>query len=171
MNKCIATVHYLGVDLGDCFARFVFSLLTTSQSRPLGIEFSWATEIHYYLPSRKGSSGGNYSVLYYVACTRLSCLLDTIASTFNCNLIQMNIRLIKEASEWSEYNLIIKSKGKGSRFISTIAQLLLTSTNSTSTKLLSLSLSLSLSLQRISDENQLSTVSAIIVFLLRESTT
>ena len=49
---------------------------------------------------------------------RLSCLLDTIARVSICNLIQMIICLIKEGSDWPCYNLIIKSKGKGLRFIS-----------------------------------------------------
>ena len=54
----------------------------------------------------------------WVLLFRLSCLLDTIAKISNCNLFQMIIRLITEGSEWLGYNLIIKSKGKGLRFIS-----------------------------------------------------
>ena len=42
------------VDLGDCFFRFILSFLATMQSGPLGSEFNGATEILYYLQSRKG---------------------------------------------------------------------------------------------------------------------
>ena len=104
---------FVCVKLGDSFA-----------SCPFGSEFSGATEIQYFLQSRKGWFGGKNPVLLSVACPfcvllfRLSCLLDTIASVSNCNLIQMIIRLITEGSEWPGYNLIIKSKGRGLRFIS-----------------------------------------------------
>ena len=43
----------LFVDLGDCFSKFVLPFLTTTQSGPLGSEFSGATEVHYYLQSQK----------------------------------------------------------------------------------------------------------------------
>ena len=69
------------VDFGDCFSGFVLSFLTTPQSRALGSEFSGATEIHYYLQSRKGYFGGNYSVLYYVACPLLCIALPAVLST------------------------------------------------------------------------------------------
>ena len=82
------------VDLGDFFTRFVLSFLTTPQSRHLGSEFNGATEIHYYLQSRKGYFGGNNSVLYYVACPSVYCssavlsrLLNTIARVSNDKLI------------------------------------------------------------------------------------
>ena len=52
---------------------------------------------------------------------RLSSLLNAIAEISNSNLIQMKKRLITEGSEWPENNLLIKSNGKGPRFISTIA--------------------------------------------------
>ena len=81
------------VDLVDCFSRFVFSFLRTSQSRSLGSEFSGATEIHYYLQSRNVYFGGIHSVLYY-ACPSvffssavLSRLLDTITKISNNKLI------------------------------------------------------------------------------------
>ena len=84
----------ISVDSGDFFSRFVLSFLTTPQSCPLGSEFSGATEIHYYLQSRKSYFGGNYSVLYYVACPSVYCssavlsrLLDTIAKNSNDKLI------------------------------------------------------------------------------------
>ena len=45
--------HMFAVDLGDCFSRFVLSFLKTPQSGPLGSEFSGATEMQYYIQSRK----------------------------------------------------------------------------------------------------------------------
>ena len=82
------------VVLRDFFSRFVLSFLTTPQSRPLGSEVSGAADIHYYLQSRKGYSGGNYSVFYYVAYPSVYCssavlsrLLDTIARISNDELI------------------------------------------------------------------------------------
>ena len=75
---------------------------------------------------QKGYFDGNYSVLYYVACpvycssAVLSRLLDTIAIISNDKLISMIICPITEGFEWPGYNLIIKSKGKGPRFIGQI---------------------------------------------------
>ena len=73
------------VYLGDCFSRFVISFLATQQSGPLGREFNGETEIPYYLQSRKGKVGGNYSVLYSVACSFLCTALQAVFSTrYNC---------------------------------------------------------------------------------------
>ena len=82
------SVSYSVVPYDDCRIRGI-----PSQSCPFGSEFSGASDIHYFLQSRKSYFGGNNSVLYYVACPSMCCfsavlsrLLDTIARVSNDKL-------------------------------------------------------------------------------------
>ena len=84
----------ISVDLGDFFSRFDLSFLTTPQSRPLCMNSMGRPKFTTIYNPENGYFGGNYSVLYYVACPSVYCslavlsrLLVTIARISNDKLV------------------------------------------------------------------------------------